>query len=371
MAIEIKIVQNKSELKSFIMFPWDVYRGDSNWVPPLIADRKKILSKEKNPFFEHAEADYFLAYKNGKLMGRIAGIVNHLHNQIHEDKVGFFGFFECFNDQEVASALFDAANTWLKQRGMLSMRGPANPSVNDEYGMLIDGFDDPPRLLMTYNPEYYTKLCDDYGFVKAKDLFAYSLESDKLLATEKLKRGAEIAAKRAGMTLREINMKDFPNELKKIKVIYNKAWEKNWGFVPLTDKEMDALAADLKPLIEPGLVLFGEVNGEPIGFSLTMLDYNQIFKNMNGRLFPNIYKLWTQKKNINWARVLILGLIPEYQKRGLDAAFYWDIMMRARKVNIMRGEASWILEDNLMMNRGAELMKGDIYKKYRIYEKPV
>lgn len=369
--IEIKKVESSTDLMTFIKFQWEIYKGSNYWVPPLIMDRKKILSKEKNPFFQHAEADYFLAYKNGKLSGRIAAIKNDLHNQYHNDKVGFFGFFECLNEQEVANKLFDTAKIWLKEKGLTEMRGPANPSSNDEYGLLIDGFDDEPRLLMTYNPEYYITLCENYGFTKAKDLFAYKLERDKTVSSDKLKRVAEIAQKRSGIKISQLNIKDFDKELDKVKYVYNKAWAPNWGFVPMTDAELDAMAADLKPLVEPSLVLFGEIDGKLIGFALVMLDYNYIFKQMNGRLFPfGFLKMFTQKKNIKWARIITLGIIPEYQKKGLDAVFYWEIVNRAAKIGIFLGEASWILEDNEMMNRGAHVMNGEVYKKYRIYEIP-
>jgi len=184
--ITVKIVETKGDLKKFIKFPWDVYKGDPYWVPPLIMDRQNILNKKGNPFFEHAEADYFLAYKEGKLVGRIAAIKNDLHNSTHNDKVGFFGFFECFNDQEVANALFDTAKNWLKERGIDTMRGPMNPSTNDDCGMLLEGFDDEPRIMMTYNPKYYLTLCDNYGFKKTKDLVAYSLETEKVRSSAKL-----------------------------------------------------------------------------------------------------------------------------------------------------------------------------------------
>ena len=367
--IVIQKVETDKDLMKFIKFPWDVYKNDKNWVPPLIVDRKKVFSKVKNPFFQHAEADYFLAYKNDKIVGRIAAIKNDLHNSTHEDKVGFFGYFECMNDQEVANKLFNTAAEWLKQRGLTAMRGPANPSVNDEYGMLLEGFDDPPRLLMTYNPEYYLTLCDNYGLAKIKDLYAYKLDTEKVLGSEKLARVAEIARKRSNIVIKSLDMKNFQSELEKVKEIYNRAWEKNWGFVPMTEAEIDAMAEDLKMLIEPGLVLFGEIDGKTIGFSLCMLDYNHIFKQMNGKLFPYLYKIWTKKKEIKWARVITLGVIPEFQRRGLDAVFYWENVTRAKKMGILYGEASWILEDNAMMNRGAEVMQGEIYKKYRVYEK--
>lgn len=367
--VNIKTVQTQNELMQFIKMQWKIYKGDPNWVPPLIMDRKKILNKKKNPFYKHAQAEYFLAKKDGEIVGRIAAIKNDLHNQIHKEKTGFFGFFESINDQEVANALFDTAKKWLKVKGMDTMRGPANPSSNDEYAMLLEGFDDTPRLLMTYNPKYYLDLCDNYGLVKAKDLYAIKLENKKVTASEKVKRVAEIARKRYKLKITQLNMKDFNNELKKVKYVYNKAWEPNWGFVPLTDEELDAMAKDLKPLVEPSLVLFGEIDNQVVGFALVMLDYNQIIKDLDGKLFPfGFIKLMTQKKKITWSRIITLGIIPEFQKKGLDSVFYWEIVNRAAKLGIHLGEASWILEDNDMMNRGAQAMNGEIYKKYRIYE---
>ncbi len=371
---EIKIikVENQKDLMRFIKFQWKIYEGDNHWVPPLLMDRKKLLDKKKNPFYQHAEADFFLAEKDGKLVGRIAAIKNDLHNKYHNDKVGFFGFFECINDQAVANALFDTAKKWLKDRGLKEMRGPANPSSNDEYGMLLEGFDDEPRLLMTYNPKYYLDLCDGYGLKKAKDLYAYKLENKKVLTSDKMKRVAELAKKRIGLEIKQLDMKEFDKELDKVKDVYNKAWAPNWGFIPMTEEEIDAMAKDLKPLVEPSLVLFGEVKGKIIGFALVMLDYNQVFKSMNGKLFPfGFLKLYTQKKKITWSRIITLGIIPEYQKKGLDATFYYEIVKRAEKLGILLGEASWVLEDNDMMNRGAQVLNAELYKKYRIYEIPV
>jgi len=370
--IIVSTVRTEKDKMRFIKFLWKIYKNDANWVPPLIMDRKKLLDTKKNPFYQHAEIELFIVEKDGEIVGRIAAIKNDLHNEHHKDKVGFFGFFECINDQQVANALFDAAKEWLKKKGFDTMRGPANPSSNDEYGMLIEGFDDPPRILMPYNPEYYLTLCDNYGLKKAKDLFAYKLENEKVVGSEKLRRGAELAKQRSGIKITSLNMKDFNNELEKVKFVYNKAWAPNWGFVPMTGAELDAMAKDLKPLVEPSLVLFGEINGKLVGFALTMLDYNQIFKDMNGRLFPfNFIKLYTKKKSITWSRVITLGIIPEYQKKGLDAVFYWETVNRAAELGIMLGEASWILEDNEMMNRGAALMSGIAYKKYRIYDIPI
>lgn len=370
--INISIVQSKNELMQFIKLPWKIYKNDPYWVPHLLMDRKKILDKIKNPFFKHAEAEYFLAKRNGEVVGRIAAIKNDLHNKEHKDKVGFFGFFECENNQETANMLFDSANEWIKSKGLTSMRGPANPSSNDEYALLVDGFEDTPRLLMTYNPKYYITLIENYGFKKAKDLYAYKLENQKVLSSEKLKRVQEIAKQRSGIKIRPLDMKHFNKELENFKDVYNKTWEPNWGFVPMTDEEIDAMAKDLKTIIEPSLVLFGEIDNKIVGFALVMLDYNQVFKEMNGRLLPfGIFKLMTQKKKIKWARIVVLGILPDYQRKGLDSVFYWEIVNRAHNVGIDLGEASWVLEDNEMMNRGARVMNGEIYKTYRIYEKEV
>jgi hypothetical protein len=369
--IKIFPVRSEKDRMRFIKIQWKFYKNDRYWVPPLIMDRKKMLDTNKNPFYQHAEIEMFLAERNGELVGRIAAIKNDLHNRTHNDKVGFFGFFECLNDQAVANSLFDAAKEWLKSKGFDTMRGPANPSSNDEWGMLLEGFDDEPRLLMTYNPRYYLDLCENYGLHKIKDLNAWKLESDKVLSSDKLRRVQEIAKKRAGLKITSLDLKNFDQELEKIKYVYNKAWAPNWGFVPMTDAELEAMAKDLRPLVESELVFFGEIDNKLIGFALTIRDYNQIFKSMNGHLFPfNFLKLYTQKKKVAWSRIITLGIIPEYQKRGLDAVFYWETVNRARALGIMFGEASWILEDNEMMNRGAGegVMNGELYKKYRIYD---
>jgi hypothetical protein len=367
--IKIKKIETKSELNKFIKCQWKFYKNDPYWVPPLIMERKALLSKEKNPFFQNAEADCFLAYKNDEIVGRIAAIKNDIHLKYHDDNSGFFGFFECINDQEVANALFDIAKKWLKDKGLSRMLGPANPSSNDEWGMLLEGFEDSPRLLMTYNPKYYLDLCSNYGMTKAKDLLAYKLENHKVMGSEKLKRVQQIARDRYKLKISQLNMKNFAKELEKVKIVYNKAWAPNWGFIPLTEAQIDAMAKDLKSLVEPSLVLFGEINNQLVGFALVMLDFNYVFKQMNGRLLPfNFIKLFTQKKKIKWARIITLGIIPEHQKKGLDAVFYWEIVNRAHAVGIDLGEASWILEDNDMMNRGAVVMGGDAYKKYRVWQ---
>jgi len=367
--ISVKKVSTKSELNNFIKFPWKIYKGNPYWVPPLLMEQKVLLNKEKNPFFKAAEADYFLAYRNNEIVGRIAAIKNDIHLKYHNDESGQFGFFESIDDQEVANALFDTARSWMKEKGLKYVKGPANPSSNDIYGMLIEGFDDSPRLLMPYNPEYYLKLCENYGMRKGKDLYAWKIVNERLMESEKLRRGQELVRKRYNLKISQLDMKNFAKELEKFKYVYNKAWAPNWGFVPMTGEQIDAMAKDMKPLAEPSLVLFGEIEGKLVGAALVMLDYNFIFKQMNGKLFPfNFIKLFTQKKKIKWARILTLGIIPEYQKKGLDTIFYWEIVNRAAEIGIRLGEASWVLEDNDMMNRGLELMNAHRYKTYRIWE---
>ncbi len=368
--IEIKTLHPTKDITKFIKFAWKIYKGDPNWVPPLLMDKKKILNKNKNPFFKTAEMEMFMAYKDGEPVGRIAAIKNDTHNNVHDENIGFFGFFESINDQDVANALLDAARDWLKSKGVDAMRGPANPSSNDEFGMLLEGFDDPPRIMMTYNPKYYLDLMDNYGLKKIKDLYAYRIDNKKLLQSEKLIRVAEIVKKRSNVEIKQIDLKKFKSELERVKYVYNQAWAPNWGFIPMTEAEIDNLAKELKPIVEPSLVLFAEVEGKTIAFALVMPDYNELIIKMNGRLLPfNFIKLFTKRRTIKWARVLTLGIIPEYQKRGVDALLYYEITQRAEKLGIMKGEASWVLEDNEMMKRGAEqVMNGEIYKKYRIYE---
>jgi len=368
--IEIKTLHPTKDITKFIKFAWKIYKGDPNWVPPLLMDKKKILNKNKNPFFKTAEMEMFMAYKDGEPVGRIAAIKNDAHNKVHDENIGFFGFFESINDQEVANALLDKAKEWLKSKGLDAMRGPANPSSNDEFGMLLKGFDDPPRIMMTFNPKYYLDLMDNYGLKKIKDLYAYRIDNKKLLQSEKLIRIAEIAKKRSNVEIKQIDLKKFKSELEKVKFVYNQAWAPNWGFIPMTEEEIDNLAKEIKPIVEPSLILFAEVEGKTIAFAFVMPDYNELIINMNGKLFPfNFIKFFTKRKTIKWARVLTLGIIPEYQKRGIDALLYYEITKRAEKLGILKGEASWILENNEMMKRGAErVMNGEIYKKYRIYE---
>lgn len=339
-------------------------------------DVKKLLDRSKNPFFEHAEAEYFLAEKNGEVVGRIAAISNKLHNQVHEDTVGFWGFFESIYDHAVADALFAEAGKWLKAKGHDVMRGPMSFSTNDECGLLIDGYDTPPTLMMPHNPPYYERLVNAAKFTKAKDLLVYrgGYQGYYLPVPERLARGTELLRQRLGITIRPMNMADFKGEVERIKVLYNKCWEKNWGFVPMTDKEIDHLAEQFKPVAIADLVPFAEKDGEIIGFGLALPDLNQVFqRHRSGRLTPALLAdlLWSLKmQKVRRARILLLGVIPELRGKGIDAMLYHWIWTKAAEHQIYWGEAGWILEDNPAMNAGLKKMEFSTYKTYRVYDRP-
>ena len=335
----------------------------------LSLNENNFFNKDKNPFYDHSEMDLFLAYKNDKIVGRIAAVKNNLHNQIHKDKLGFFGFYETVDDQEVTNDMLDHCKAWLKERGLDSMRGPVSPSMNEENSILIEGRDGPPKVGMAYTPEYYQTHLENYGLHKAKDLLAFYIHYDRISKMEKLARVSKLAKERYKMNIRQLNMKDFKNELEKFKEIYNKAWELNWGFVPLTDAEINKMAEDYKQIIDPRMVIFAEIDGKTVGAALTVPDFNMILKEMKGKLFPfNFIKLLTKKKSIDTCRIITLGLLPEYRGKGLDAVMYTEIMNRGGKYDYKKAEASWVLEDNHMMIRGAAAMDAEVYRRYRIYE---
>ena len=333
-----------------------------------------LLSRTRNPFFEHAQAEYFIAERDGQTVGRIAAISNRLHNETHDDRVGFFGFFESIDDQDVADALFNAAAGWCRALGHDVLRGPTSFSVNDECGLLVDGFDTPPALMMPHNPRYYIALLERAGFVKAKDLWVYQggSEAGYVPVPERLARATEMIRQRQGITLRALNMKDFEGEVERIKQLYNSAWEKNWGFVPMTEQVIDHLAEQFKPVVIPEMVPMAEKDGKLIGFGIALPDLNVIFRtNRSGRLFPMIIRLlWALKmKRIRRARILLLGVVPAYQGKGVDAMLYHWIWTKSGERGIYWGEAGWILEDNPAMNAGLEKMTFRVYKTYRLYDR--
>jgi GNAT superfamily N-acetyltransferase len=369
----IRKISSTADKRKFVRMMWDIYRDDPHWVPPLELDRMKLIDEKKNPFYTHAETGWWLAEQNGKPVGRIAAIINHNYNQAQNEQAAFFGFFETVNDASVAKELFQAAESWVKERGMNVVYGPANPSSNDEYGLLIEGFDRPPVLLMTYNPPYYASLIEQNGYMKEQDLYAYLLSQDTA-RSDKLVRVTKAMAERNKITVRAMNTKKFQEEVDNIKRIYNAAWQ-NEGFVPFTDAEMDFLAADLKQIYDPELVLFAEVEGKTVGFALSLPDVNQAFH--SGMKIPSgmanlpvgIWKLLTKKKKIDTIRIIVLGVLKEYRNRGVDAMLYAETMNVAKRKGYHYGEASWVQETNIPMNRAAQMMNGVKYKTYRVYRK--
>ena len=374
MEFEIKkLADTKSDRKKFIKAQWKFYKNDKYWVPPVIYDRMKVLDTEKNPFYKHAEIQLFMAYSGGEVVGRIAAITNENHNKTHHDQAGFWGFFECVNDQEVANALFDTAMEWMRAKGKDKMIGPENPSMNDEIGMLFEGYDDPPMIMMTYNPPYYNDLCANYGMTKAKDVYAYYLEPEDFMS-EKMKRLQNIVRERNDIKVREINLKDkeqFKKDVQTLKDIYNAAWQPNWGFVKWTEEEFDYIAEDLKMVANPKMAVIVEAHGKVAGFGLALPDMNQtLIYNRGGSLLGAIWNMMTKKKKITRCRIIALGVMPEFQKTGVDVILYYEVGTRSIEVGGYAGEASWVLEDNEMMKRAATTtMNGTLYKKYRLYEK--
>lgn len=359
----------------FIKAQWQFYKDDPFWVPPLIMDRKKLLNQKVNPFYQHAQMQLFLAERDGKAVGRIAAITNERHNQTHHDNIGFFGFFESIQDQGVATALLTAAEQWLRDRGKTDIRGPVNPSMNDEMGLLVHGFDGSPTILMSYNPPYYEHLIQGAGYDTVKSFHAYLLKSDNW-QSEKLERMADIVIARNQVTFRNVNLRDrkqFKRDVAALKDVYNTAWELNWGFVKMTDAEFDFLAADLKQVADPEYAIIAESKGKVAGFVLALPDINQcLIHNKSGGLLGGVYHLLTKRKKVDMLRMIVMGVMPEFRRTGLDAALYTEVGRRAYRNGIKYAEASWVLEDNHMMIRGlTQTMLGQHYRTYRLYQKPL
>lgn len=353
-------------INDFIEFPFRLYSKDPYYSPPLRRELKKDFS-ECNPFFRHARVRFFVVKKDGYTAGRIVSIINKRHIQFHNEKAGFFGFFECINDFEVARLLLDTVKRDLIDNGMAMMRGPMNFSTNEECGFLIEGFEYPPLLMTPYNPPYYNDFMERYGMVKAKDLYAFIHDvRDRL--PEKILRVAAVAEKK-GITVRPVKKARFNEEMLIFKEVYNSAWERNWGFIPLTDEELYYLGSKLKNIVVPHLTLIAEEEGVPVGFMGLLPDFNLVLRMIKGRLTPvTILKALYYSKMIKDLRLLLLGIKKEYRHRGVDALLFREGFKAVRKGGYKRVEFSWILEDNTPVQRLVEMIGSRLYKRYRIYE---
>ncbi|WP_198315831.1 hypothetical protein [Chitinophaga tropicalis] len=368
----IQPVTNKKQLAQFIDFPHDLYRNDKNYVPELFIAQRDMLTPGKHPFHEHSEVQLFLAFRDGKIVGRIAAINNRNHNAFNNTQDGFFGFYECINDKVVSRQLFDTAEKWLRERNLKTIIGPVNFSTNETCGMLVQGFDGPPVIMMPYNRPDYNLLVADAGLTEKVTLLAYKITPENLedRPYRMLTALKERLAKK-NFVIRNINVKKFDEEVAKIREVYNAAWSKNLGFVPMTTNEFNHLAKDLKMVMDPDLCHVAEQDGKLVGFSLALPDLNQILiKIKKGRLLPTgIFKLLLNKKKVNGIRILTLGVTEPYRKLGIEACFYGEVIRIGREKGLKYAEASWILDHNEMMNNALININADPYRKYRIYEK--
>ncbi len=366
--VEIVPAGEGRAFREFLELPYRLYRNHPHWVPPLRIAQKEILDRRKHPFYAYAEMQCFLAKRKGEVVGRIAAIFDRKYNDFQKEEAGHFGFFECHDDQQAADALLAATGKWLAARGAKVFRGPFNPSTNYECGLLVDGFDSAPWVMMTYNPPYYVTLLERAGLRKAKDLYAYRANSSEIIQ-EKIERITRKAIEKQGLTIRQIRMNAFAEEIETIWRVYNSAWSRNWGFVPMSKEEFVHMGKDMKAILVPELVLLGEVNGRVVGFAMALPDINQALKHANGRILPlGILKILYHKRSIRRVRIPVLGVVPEYRTVGVAAAFYYELFRRGTRLGYHDGEMSWILEDNTLMNRSIEAFGGKRYKTYRIYE---
>lgn len=372
MSIEIIEVSEWKLKKRFIDFPHELYKDDPNYVPEIFLAQKELLNEKKNPFFQHSKAQLYLATQHGKIVGRIAAILNNEYNKFAHVNAGFFGFFDTIETYEVAEALLDTVSSWVKNQGMDTLIGPANFTTNDVAGLLVDGFDRPPVVMMAYNKPYYADFIERYKFTTKMDLLAYFVNKETAnMKSLRLASMIEERLNKRGITFRTLNMKKFKEEIRLVRDVYRGAWEKNWGFVPPTDAEFDHLAEDMKMIIDPDLAVLAEHEGKLVAFALAVPDINVLTRTMRrGRLLPfGIFKLLFQRKRIKRMRVILLGVLNDYRKMGIEGVFYARIISKGLEKGYTEAEASWILDNNIMMKRGVESVNMTPYKRYRMYEK--
>jgi hypothetical protein len=363
-------VKSKKELALFIDFPHDLYKNDPRYVPELFIAQRDLLTT--HPFHKHSSLQCFLLFDGENITGRIAAILNNSHNQFNQTQDGFFGLFDVINDLQSAQLLIDIAENWLLKRNAKTIIGPVNFSTNESCGLLVKGFEYPPVVMMPYNAAYYVNLLEKIGFVKKVDLIAWRFEGDAYDdRSVKLLDRLEARLTRSNITIRKINMKNFKYDAERLREVYNGAWDKNMGFVPLNDEEYDFQAKDLKMILDPDFCYLAEQNGKVVGFGAAIPDINQIQARIpRGRLLPTgIFKLLFGLKKVNGIRILLLGVVEGYRKLGIEACIYGNIIKTYKRKGFKYAEASWTLEHNDLVNNAIKAIQGDPYKTYRIYEK--
>jgi GNAT superfamily N-acetyltransferase len=368
----VKPVESRRERSQFLELPWQINRGDPNWIPPLRRNQEELVGYRHCPFYDNAEGQTFLALKDGQPVGRVLALVNRAHNQFHKENRGFFGFFESIDDQEVASGLFDAARAWLAARGIEAIRGPMNPSMNHECGLLIEGFDTPPFFMMTHNLPYYQRLIENYGFRKVDDMVAFWGHVSMLEnLDQKLAFIVNECRSRFKINLRPLNRKKFHEDVRLFLSIYNQSLVGTWGFVPLSDAEVTHMASSLRYLIAPEMTTIAEIDGQPVGAMFSLLDYNPRIKRIDGRLFPfGFLRLIWNKRAIKRVRLLSTNVVPEYQKWGLGLVLAAGIVPAVKAWGIEEAEFSWVLESNKLSFGTLKRGGAKITKRYRIFDYP-
>lgn len=374
--VEIQPVLTGRQRAAFLEFPWDIYQGDPLWRPPLLAERREFIDPRRHPFFLHGEAACFLAVRNGKGVGRILVSVDPRYNDAHGTRAGCFGMYESIDDQAVAQALLDAAASWLRSRGMNELLGPIDYSTNYQCGLLVDGFDTPPRVFMNHNPEYYARLFAGWGLTKAKDLYAWWFADQSNLA-KRWSRLAGHLARRNQITIRPFNLKDARNEILRCKSIYNEAWTDNWGFVRMSDEEFMFFARDLLKFVPPDLLLMAEIDGRVVGLSMTLPDFNQAFLPLNGRIFRyglplGYFRFKRELRKVDACRLIALGVLEPYRRRGVAELLILEALRVGTKLHNYSGaELGWTLEDNDLINHAIEKSGAERYKTYRIFRREI
>ncbi len=368
--IEIHSVNSKQDLLNFIKFPWKIYSDDPNWVPPLISDQQRLFNQKENPFFNHSLIELFLAYKNREIVGRVAAILNNNHNKYHDTKIGFFGFFESVNNKNVINMLLTAVKDWLANKGCNQIMGPINFSINDQVGFLIDGFNSPPFIMLSYNPQYYHETIEDLGFKKAKDFFSYIVYERTFVNNVKVQRINQRLQKRYPVKTREPILDKFDSELELIRNIYNDSFANSWGFVPMNALEFKFKTDQLKEIVDPKLILIAEYDNDPAGFVLALPNFNEVLiKIRDGRLFPfGLFKIFRYRNKIRSVRIIAVCIRRKYKHLGLGSLFYDEITNRIFKQGYNHFEMSWVMEDNKVMNKIVNKLGGKKYKTYRVYQ---